>query len=351
MDLEQKYKPTFRIVANSSDVTSTIEKYFMSLSLTDGTGTTSDTLEITLADTDPENPLEIPPKGSELELFLGYGAAVVSMGMFVRDEVELGGWPGEMVIRARAAVYDKTPKGKTNLQSQKTRSWPKGTKLGAMVKKIASEHGMESVVSAKLASIVLPHISQSDESDINLLIRIAKKYDAVAKPAGGKLILAKRGESKTASGGELPVVTVTPDQCGRYRYVESARETAGTVVAYYHATKQAKRHEVKIGTGEPVKRLKMYYPTQEMALAAARSELDKRERGQETIAFSCVGDTSIQAEAKLTMKDFRPGIAGDWVITRVIHTLGTGGYQCDVEAEKPNDAATPNATDTAEDEG
>lgn len=350
MVVTQPYNPVYRITANSTDITAVIEKYFMSLTLTDATGTDSDMLEITLADTDWSNPLEIPPKGAELELFLGYGSDLVSMGVFIRDEVELAGWPGEMVIRARAAIYDKTPAGKTDLQSQKTRSWAVGTKMGDMVAKIAKEHGMQAVVSASLKSIVLPHISQSDESDINLLIRISKKYDAVAKPAGGKLVLAKRGESKSADGTALPSVTVTPDQCSRFRYVESARETAGTVVAYYHAVKQAKRHEVKIGTGEPVKRLKMYFPTQAMALAAARSELDKRQRGQITVAFSTIGNTDLQAEGTVTLSNWRPGVSGDWVATRVTHNVGSDGYSCDVELEQPNDAATPNASDTGEDD-
>jgi phage protein D len=350
VDVKNAFAPTFRIEANDTDITATIAKYFSSLTLTDTTGTTSDVLEITLADTDPLNPIEIPPKGAELRLFLGYGSELADMGMYVRDEVELAGWPGEMVIRARAAIYDKTPAGKTDMQTQKTRSWPKGTKLGDMAAKVAKDHNMTAVVSPVLAKIVLPHISQSDESDINLLVRIAKKYDAVAKPAGGKIILAKRGESKSASGQDIPSVTITPDMGGRYRYVESARETAGTVVAYWHAVKQAKRHEIKVGTGEPVKRLKMYYPTSEMALAAARAELDKRERGQETISLDCVGNTDIQAEATIVMSGWRPGLNGDWIATHVVHTVTSSGYTCSVELEKPNADGTPNASDTADNE-
>lgn len=332
-------KPTFRILANDQDITATIEERFISLSLTDETGITSDMLEIRLSDHDARVPNQKPPKGAELEVFLGYDGAAERMGMFVCDEIEYSGWPGEMTIRARGAIFDKTPKGKANLQSQKTRSWPKETTLGAMVAKIAQEHGMEPAVSASLKSIKLPHIDQSDESDLNLLVRIGKKYDAIVKPSDGKLVLAKRGESKSVSGKALPAITLTPDDgITKFHVIETARETSGTVVAYYHATKQAKRHEVKMGSGEPVTRLKLYHPTKEMALATAKAELAKRDRQKSTLSISMPGRTDLAAEVPLTTAGFRDGVDGEWIVTRVAHTLDKdAGYSCSLEAETPNE--------------
>lgn len=138
-----------------------------------------------------------------------------------------------------------------------------------------------------LAKIALPHIDQADESDLHFLGRVVKKYDGIVKPAAGKLILAKIGSAKTISGLALPSVTLGPDDVSRFRVVVmSKRKTAGVVVAYWQAMKSAKHHEVKVDQGKPVKRLKMYYPTQEMALAAARSELDRRERRKFTVSIT-----------------------------------------------------------------
>ncbi len=334
--------PTFRIAANQSDITAVIADRFISLTLTDETGITSDVLEVTLSDHDPAVPIQKPPKGAELELWLGYDGTSERMGLYVCDEIEYSGWPGEMIIRARGAVFDKTPKGKANLQSQKTRSWPADTTLGAMVKKIASEHGMEAAVSSSLSSIKLPHTDQSDESDLNLLLRLGKKYDAIVKPADGKLVLAKRGESKSVSGKSLASIAVTPaSDITKFRVVESAKESSGTVVAYYHATKQAKRHEVKVGSGEPTKRLKMYFPTKEQALAAAQAEAAKRDRQKSTLSLTMPGRTDMAAECPLTTAGFRDGVDGSWIITRVTHNLTkSGGYTCDVEAETPTKGAS-----------
>ena len=83
-------------------------------------------------------------------------------------------------------------------------------------------------------------------------------------------------------------------------------------------------------------------PTEEMALAAARAELSRRERAQETLALSAVGDPGYLAEAPLTTTGFRPDIDSQWLISSVTHSLDcTGGYVCDIEAEKPNSGDVP----------
>ena len=339
--------PAFRVFANDADITVAIQSRLIRLNYTDASGYESDALELVLADGKEAEPLRIPTTGAELMLFLGYDGKTEYMGDFVCDELELSGFPSEMTIRARSAIFDTSKKGKTDLQSQKTREWKKDTTIGAMVRKIAGEHKLEPAISKSLESIKLPHIAQTDESDLNFLIRVGRKYDAIVKPAGGKLVFAKKGEGTSVTGEELPPVVLTPKEISRYRMVTSTREDAGMVVAYWHAVKNAKRHEVKVGSGEPVTRLKMYYPTAEMALAAARAELDRRKRHKTTISIQLPGRPDIMAEGKLYLAGFRDGIEVEWVITRVQHTIdASGGYVCQVEAELPNDGFEAEAEDT-----
>lgn len=341
-------KPDYQVMADAVDISVKLRQRNMSLRLTDEAGMESDVLEITLSDNDTQKPMELPKTGAELTVALGYDKKFQHMGMFVVDELELSGWPGEMVIRARAAIQDKTPAGKPSMRTQRTREWAAGTTLGQMVRKIAQEHRLEPAVSQKLDGIKLPHTAQADESDLSFLVRMAKKYDAVVKPADGRLILAKKGESKSVTGKDLPVITLKPTDISRWRVSMSKRETAGQVVAYYHATKQAKRHQVSAGQGEPVHRLKMYYPTQEMALAAARSELERRSRARTTLALTLPGQTDLYAEGKLILKGFRPGVDGTWIMTRVEHEMAENGYLCNVEAELPNSTEGAPTKDEAE---
>ncbi|NKA67999.1 phage protein D [Ralstonia solanacearum] len=337
---QDRIAPAFRITANDSDITSAIRSRFKWLRITDESGLQSDLLEIGLADHDPTQPLKIPRTGAELRVWLGYdGKPTTDKGLFVVDEIELQGPPDEMVIRARAAVYDQTKLGKTDLQTQKVRDWPNGTKLGAMVQKIAREHDMQSVVADSIASITLPHLAQTSESDISFLIRVLKNYDLVVKPQAGKLIVAKRGESKRPNGEAMPAVTVDRSQTSHHSMTKARRERPGTVVAFFHDTRAAKRVEVSVGSGDPVKQIRHFFPTQDAALAAAQAALDKRERGEHRLSFSMVGDPDLTAERPLTVTGFRDGINGDWLIRRVEHHIDSSGYRCDVEAELPNGTA------------
>lgn len=330
-------RPVFKVTANDADATSAIAARLKNIRITDEADDTSDTLEIALADSDPDEPLEIPETGAELRVSIGYdGEPLRDMGLYVVDEVELSGPPNEMVIRARAAVLEKSKGGKTALQSQKTRSWKKGTTVGALVKTIASEHGLTASVSAQLASIALPQLSQSSESDLNLLHRLAKKYDAIAKPAGGRLLFVNRGEGKTASGDPMPTARLNLDDVSDWRIVIAKRESAGSVVAKYRDTKQAKTFEVTVGTGEPVQRIRQAFADEASARKAAESRARSRARGEKTLSITRPGDASIIAETKLQLVGFRPGIPTNWIVSRVEHYIGPDGFKTSLEAELPN---------------
>jgi uncharacterized protein len=335
-------RPDYRLIANSTDITATIRDRLIDLRLTDAAGIDSDVLEINLADHLTNAPIAMPETGAELELFLGYDGASTRMGFFVVDEIELTGWPSRMTVRARAAIYDKASKGgKTNLQTSKTRNWPKDTTIKSMVDKIASEHGMEGRVSQSLASVKLPATAQVDESDLNLLSRIGKKFDAVVKPSGGMIVFAKRGEAKTVGGEDLPDVSLVPGDVTSYRVTFAKRDKVGTVVAYYHQTSKAKRLSVKVGTGEPTRRLKMYHPNQDMAKAAALAEWNRMQRRAGKLTLQLPGRPDLQAEGKITLAGFRDGVDGEWIATAVEHQLSTSGYICSVEAETAPDGTEP----------
>jgi phage protein D len=79
----------------------------------------------------------------------------------------------------------------------------------------------------------------------------------------------------------------------------------------------------------------MNYATQEQAEAAAQADFNRRERGKITLSLTVTGDPKIFAEAPLTVTGIREGVNGDdWIITRVEHTLDSGGFVSRIEAEK-----------------
>ncbi|AIL09776.1 contractile injection system protein, VgrG/Pvc8 family [Stenotrophomonas maltophilia] len=339
--------PAFRVVANSQDITNKIMARFKSLRITDETGNTSDTLELQLADHDPSDPIQLPPVGAELEAFIGYDGEVRRVGLYICDEVEISGFPGSMTLRARAAPFETSKGGKSDLQTQKTRTWKKGTTIGDMVRRMAGEHGLKAAVNASLASIVLPLTVQSQESDMNLLLRLAKQHDAIAKPGGGRLVFVKRGESTSASGERIPDVTLTPADGSDYRVTLAAREDAGTTIAYYRDVRSAKRQEVKVGSGEPIMRLRMAYADRESAEAAARAKHREQARQTRTLSYTLPGRETLMAEATVVMQGFREGVDGQWLVKRAEHSIGSEGYVTRIECEQPNSADAVKAASNA----
>lgn len=334
-------RPAFRLVANRDDITAAIEARFVSLRLMDRAGHDSDELTLVLSDHDPTAPVLLPAAGAELEASLGYGDRVESMGVFVVDDVELSWPPNQLRIAAKAAPLATSESGEGNtrllLQTKKTRSWEAGTTLGDMVRSVAQEHGLKAAVHASIAGIALPHVDQVDESDMNLLTRLALEHDGLVKPAGGALLLTRRGESRAASPGSppLPTVTITPDMISSGRLKLAKRQSAGKVVAHYRDTEAGETLEVRAGQGEPINRLPNAFPDAASAQAAAVAELRRSQRGEQTITLTLPGDPRLMADGRLVLQGFREGVDGEWLITQVEHTINDGGYRCQVQAELP----------------
>ncbi len=329
-------KPSFRIEANRSDITAAIRERFRSLTITDNAGIQSDSLTITLADNIPDKPILIPNTGAELEVWIGYDRQAVKMGLFIVDEVELSGPPGVMMIRAKGAPQKRSPAGKTAIQTQKWRSWDSGLTLGDLVSTIAQEHGLDPAVPAELANKTLPHYDQVGESDINLLTRVAKTYDAFVKPANGKLLVTKKAMSETVSGKPLPTVTVSAEELTDWSVTLQERETYNTVTATWFDQDGAEEKMVTVGEGEPIKAMRHAFKDEAEAKSAAMSELNGRQRGKSSLTFSMPGRTDVIAESRLQLTGLRAGVSREWLITRATHTINGSGYTVSGAAETPS---------------
>lgn len=334
-------KPEFRILANAEDITAAIRARFTSLRLTDQAGLESDRLEITLADHNPLAPIALPPTGAELRLYLGYDGRVRDMGLYIVDEVELAGPPASITVRAKASPNAASASGAGNtrllLTTQKTRSFDAGLSLSDLASTIAQEHGLRPAIAQQFAGVTLPHIDQVNESDMNLLTRVTRVYGAIAKPADGRLVIARRGEATAVSGQSLPTITVRPGDVTSWRVTISERDNAEKVEATYHDGDTGEDVLVNAGDGDAVAMLRHTYPDQSTAQAAAESEYQRRKRGTRKLSISLPGDPQIAAECKLRTVGFRDGVAADWVIDQVEHALDSGGYRCSIQAELPTE--------------
>ena len=178
---------------------------------------------------------------------------------------------------------------------------------------------------------------------------MAKRYDAIAKPAGGYLMFVSRGDAVSASGSPMPTIELQPSDVANWSVTMASRDSAGTAVAYWRDNRKAKRYEVTVGDGEPVYRIRRQFPDKASAEAAARAELRSRARTERTVDLELVGRADLVAESQLQLKGFRDGVDGLWLAKNTTHRIDSAGYVTSVSGEIPNsetDAANAKASES-----
>ena len=330
--------PSYRLVVDGKDITPTLNPRLISLKLDEARGDTADQLEITLSDHD--GALQLPRKGVKIALQLGWaGSDLVDKGQYVVDEAEHSGAPDVLTIRAKAADMGKT------LKARRDQSWH-GQTLGDILRTIAARHGLSASIAPQLAGIAVAHIDQT-ESDMNFVTRLAKRHDAVATVKKGALIFLPINGSKTSQGKTLPAIAITRASGDSHRYAETDRDAYVGVKAFWHSTKQANRKSVVVpskskpkasdaGTVEHnYKSLSETYATEADALAAAKAEWQRIQRGMATFSLKlAVGVPQLTPQSPVTVQGFKQQIDGtQWLAVRVSHQLDESGLTTEVECE------------------
>lgn len=311
-------KPGFQIKAGTQDVTAKIADRLLSLSIHDEDGIKADRMMMRLDNRD--GAIEIPPMEDLLSVWLGYqGAPLTFMGVYAIDAIEGEGPALEMSIKAKAADF------KGGLKAPKTRAWQAST-LKDIVAKIAAEAGLDAVVGDSVAGVAWDYLAQTAESDLNFLTRIAATLDATAKPAGGTLLVQKRGEGKNAAGQTIAPIEMSGGRLSSWSWAIDTRESYGAVEAEWGAVDAAQVNKVKRGSAKPVKKLRHLYPTEAEAIRAADAELALSGRSVMTMSATVAGfegglfaGGSVRIGAPLNAE-----LQGTWHVSSVTHDFKSG---------------------------
>ena len=320
-------KPSYRITLAGTDITPRINGRLISLTLREQRGLEADQLDIVLADHDGQ--LAIPPRGAELQLAFGWqDEGLVDKGSFTVDEVQHTGAPDQLTIRARSADM------RGQLPGKRTQSWHDLT-LGEIVTTIAGRNSLEPVVAAALNGIRIGHIDQTEESDLNFLTRLGERHDAIAAIKAGRMLFTTAGEALTAGGQAMPAITLTRRDGDQHRYSVTDRDAYSGVKAYWNDTRGAERKTVLAGTDDNAKQLRPTYATEDDALAAARAEWQRIQRGLAEFELTlALGRADVMPEIPLTLTGFKPQIdLARWIVYEVTHELNDGGFSTKMNCE------------------
>lgn len=319
--------PIFQIIVGDTDYTDKVMDRLVELRLVDLAGHKSDYMELVL---DDRNEIKRPKHGEQIFLWLGYSDQdMVKKGVYVHDETEFTGPPKRMKIRAAAINF------REKLKAPRTRHFDDVT-LGGLVSSIAGEHGYSHYTDDFLKDIVIPHIDQTAESDLRLLERLSRQYNAMFKAAGTSLILIPKGGKKSEAVREtLGTVTLTPDEVTSWRVPRQDKSRYSGVRANWYNFDASMLESVLAGDdSRNVRQLPTQYPNHDEAWQAANAELEQLIRSKADAEITLPGRPDLTAEGGLVLQGFRDGVDDEYTITRVEHTYTKrDGYKCKLQAE------------------
>lgn len=330
--------PAWSIVADDQDITERCLSHLAGLRVATTTDRTTDTVEITLAG----GTAAPRPTGSEIRVSLGYAETrPVDMGAYWHTETEIETAPVPRVV-LRATGADLGPQSR--IKAPRSRAWD-ATTLGAVVSAIAAEHGLTADVSAALAAEPIAHIDQSAESDLHLLQRMARRWDAAAKVVGQQLVFAPAGTGRSASNAAMPAIAITPASgVVSCRVTYRDRPQVASVRASYVVSRTQGgdgpdpiAHAVA-GAGDPRYDLPDQYADEPTASAAAAAKLAEFARSGARLEASMPGQPNLSAGSTVTTSGWHPTANGTWIATRVTHLITTTGYTTDLTATAPTPA-------------
>ncbi|HEY0626701.1 MAG TPA: contractile injection system protein, VgrG/Pvc8 family [Allosphingosinicella sp.] len=324
--------PDFKVTLDGQDLTPKMRPRLVSLTLSDKRAGEADQLDIVLDDSDGR--LALPKAGAKISLQLGWkrGSDVtpglVEKGSFTVDEVEHGGPPDQVTIRARSADFT------SEIRTRREKSW-KDTTLGAVVNDIASRNKLQPRCASSLASISIKSLVQGRESDIAFLRRLGRRYDAVATIKKGALIFSPVGAGATPGGRAIPSIEIRRRDGDRHSYRLEKREEGEGVTATWHDRKAAKKKDVTIGKKDGARKLSHVYATEDSAKRAARAERSRLGRRPEKLSFDlALGRAELYPERRVKAVGFKAEIdAKSWLIVEVTHSLTNTGFSTKLEME------------------
>lgn len=330
--------PIWRVTVNGNNVSDRILPRFVSLTITDDRANDADEVELVVSDHDGR--VELPNTGDTIEVAIGWLAepaaapyrqfnsdemgfpvGLIDKGSYTVQAVEYSGTPDVITIRARAAnLLD-------SLRGLRDDSWH-DTTVGAIVNSVAARNSIKAIIDKEVTSRKVKHADQLSESDASFLRRLAKTFDCICTVKNGALLFSQARAARTPSGKPLPPVLITRGDGDSHRWSRADRDAYSGVRAMYNDVKSGSRKAVVAGISGKAKELRATFASEADALAAARAEWLRIQRGifdfEITLAY---GRADIIPQRPARVTGYKRQIdETPWMVTRVRHSLDGSGY-------------------------
>jgi len=339
-------RTSIEIAVDGVNVTKKLRPFFLHMQYTDAAESEADDLQITLQDRDGiwaggwlgALARAAGSRGVKLKAALvqrGWEKDYdrwLDCGVFELDSVEASGPPSVVVLQASALPYSGAVR-----QTKKTRSWEHYS-LAGIAQEIAANNGMKCGLYAA-ANPVYDRLEQRRQTDTEFLSRLCQDAAVSLKINNNTLVLfdqrsfEKQPPARTVrkGGGYISYRFMAStagtqyDSC-RVSYTDPAtgKVVEGTAKSedYDEEAKNHKRLEITAKTASPGE-----------AKALAGNHLRMHNKFARTASFTLPGDPLLLAGQTVRVAGWA-AFDGEYLVSRAVHTLGTGGYTTDVELQK-----------------
>jgi phage protein D len=329
--------PRAEISVNGRPVASLFNERLISVIIVDKEGVTSDTISCDLNDRNPF--ASIPRKGDIIEASLGYlETGVAFFGSYTVEDPEIRFLPYTMTVNGRGANM------RDALKQRRARHWDQKT-VKDIISQIASENGLSPVIDDEVSGYAYEWFGQQDESDLHVVERLARRHNALFSVKDGKLIFAKKGSGKSASGKDLTPVIASPANIvqGTGRVSFAHRNKFKRVKARIYDHNKAKQVEIEAESDEEgTADYTIPEPFADEGEARTAAQAKAKDLKSETIRTSVTvfGDPTIRAGAPFRYVGVRPELDEiTFIIETATHRLSKNGYTTDIEAKLKPEAS------------
>ena len=330
------------VTFDGADITKNIALYFKSLTYTDDTDDMADDLKIVLQD---RGRLWLEKWLTEAVEAAAGGKLSISAvitpenwkkteklktGAFELDSVDASSPPAEVTISAASLAFSSSLR-----QTKKSKAW-NNYNLSGIASEIAAAGGM----SCMYESSVNPsydRVEQTKQSDIDFLKKLCQDAGISIKATDGKLVLYDQATYEA----KAPVLTIENGAKGGYIKYKLHSGSADTQYAKCRVRYQDPGTGTCIeGTaedssvsGDQCLEITAKVGSVGEAQTLAKKHLRLHNKLAKTATFTLPGDVGLVAGVTVELKGWG-GWDGKYIVTRAVHTIGSGGYTTQISIRK-----------------
>ena len=315
-----------RVIYQRRDITVHIEPALIELSYTDYLEGQSDSLELSLHDTDRRwQDAWYPEHGDVIEAALGWVGLLLPCGSFEVDEVELSGPPDVLRIKALGAGIKRA------VRTKRSRSYEKTT-LAEIAREVARNNGLE--LQGEIEAISIVRATQVAESELAFLRRLCAEWGYAFSLRGKKLCVYKRSALKAKAA----VRSISRQQVSSYSWRDKVHGVYAKAELSYtdpsrKAVSQAQctdKASARQRASADTLRLHGRAENNDHARRKAQSAMERSNEEQLTVSLSLPGNPALLAGSNVDLQGFGRR-NGRYTITQARHSISRSGYSCELE--------------------